>query len=78
VPRTRPLTPGQRIRAWRRLSGKTLDWLAGETGISRSELSRFENEQQPPEAAEVERIASAFGLSMPKFYGEPLDGEARE
>lgn len=71
MPRTQSLTPGQRIRSWRRISGRTLDWLAGKTGISRSELSRFENDQQPPEAREVEEIAAALGYTMLQWYSDP-------
>lgn len=71
MPRPESLTPGQRIRSWRRIAGKTLEWLAGETGISKSELSRFENDQQPPEAREVEEIAAALGYTMQQWYGKP-------
>ena len=63
------LTPGQRIRQWRRIKGWTQKDLAKAVGIWPSKLHRLENEQQDPKAIEVERIAHVLGLSLPQFYG---------
>lgn len=57
-----------RIRELRRARGFTLDQLAQHSGVSRSMISLIERRETSPTAAVLDRLAAAFGLSLPAFF----------
>lgn len=69
------LVVGERISYWRRISGVSQVDLAARTGIDNSAISRMEHGKQEPSASQLERIASALGLTMAQFYGDIAEPE---
>ncbi|MCA3628317.1 MAG: helix-turn-helix domain-containing protein [Methylobacterium sp.] len=53
-----------RLRQWRAQRGWTLVALAQVSGVSRAMISRIERGEASPTAGVIERLATAFGLSM--------------
>lgn len=70
---------GQRIKAWRRRSGRNQTDCAAAMGLQVSGLSRIENgytdaetgqrRHQQVTAEQLERLAAFLGLTMAEFYG---------
>jgi transcriptional regulator with XRE-family HTH domain len=65
--------PGERARIWRRIHGRTLRWLSSKTGLAQGSLSRIERGEQHLRPEDVELIASAYGISVARFYGAITD-----
>ena len=59
---------GPRLRLLRQSRGISLRELSEQTGFSASFLSLVENDKASPSVASLERIASAFGLSLAEFF----------
>lgn len=75
VPRVR-MEIGERLRYERKLRGRSLEWLAGRAGLSRSALSRLELGQQVVNVDELERLASALDMNARDFYpGDVVDDD---
>ena len=64
----------RRIRTWRRL---TLEEVSAETGISRSTLSRLENDQRRPTLEVLLALAAAYRVSLDDLVGAPETGDLR-
>ncbi|MFT3956737.1 MAG: XRE family transcriptional regulator [Piscinibacter sp.] len=62
-----------RLRDLRRARGLTLEQLAELSGVSRSMISLIERQETSPTAAVLNKLADAFGVSLPAFFA----GEAR-
>lgn len=60
-----------RLRTLRTDHGLTLQQLAERSGVSRSMLSLIERGETSPTAAVLDRLAGAFGLSLPAFFATP-------
>jgi transcriptional regulator with XRE-family HTH domain len=58
----------------RRAAGLTLAKLSADTGISQSQLSRFESGKRQPRAADLQRIATRLGIPVSSLY----EGEQSE
>jgi transcriptional regulator with XRE-family HTH domain len=68
--KTRTLTPGSRLRAWREIRGLSVRQLAEAADMHYSALSRIEHGHQSLRAEQLERLAHALGISEAEFYGE--------
>lgn len=65
-----------RVRDLRATNGLTLDQLAELSGVSRSMISLIERRETSPTAAVLNKLADAFGISLPAlFAGEMQDTE---
>lgn len=60
----------QRLAQLRIGAGRSLDELAAQTGLSRATLSRFERGESSPSAAQLSRLAIAFGLTASRVLAE--------
>ena len=66
-----------RVRDLRKARGLTLEQLAERSGVSRSTVSLIERQETSPTAAVLNKLADAFGLSLPAlFAGEAPQPEA--
>ena len=57
-----------RVRELRRARGLTLDRLAELSGVSRSMISLIERQETSPTAAVLDKLAGAFGISLPALF----------
>jgi transcriptional regulator with XRE-family HTH domain len=57
-----------RVRDLRRVRGITLEQLAEQSGVSRSMISLIERQETSPTAAVLNKLADAFGISLPAFF----------
>lgn len=64
---TRPMN----LRAWRIKTGRSQEWLAKETGIDQTLISRYENGAKPrvPNARKIER-ATGGEVTVDDWYPE--------
>lgn len=62
-----------RVRDLRRARSLTLEQLAEASGVSRSMISLIERQETSPTAAILNKLADAFGLSLPALFA----GESR-
>jgi len=60
----------QRLAQLRLGAGRSLDELAAQTGLSRATLSRFERGESSPSAAQLSRLAIAYGLTASRVLAE--------
>ncbi|CAH1692533.1 XRE family transcriptional regulator [Hyphomicrobiales bacterium] len=61
---------GARVKALRHSRNFTLSDLAECSGVSRSALSKLENEKASPSYDVIQRLAKGFGMSVGEFLGE--------
>lgn len=59
---------GERVAELRAARRMTLDQLAGETGFSKSYLSKIENARKVPPIGSLARIAQALGVDIAEFF----------
>jgi transcriptional regulator with XRE-family HTH domain len=71
---TTPDSVGSRLRATRRLHGRTLRDVAMEAEVSESFLSQLERGRASASIASLMRIAEALGLSMSEVFEPPREG----
>ena len=57
-----------RVRDLRRARGLTLEQLAELSGVSRSMISLIERQETSPTAAVLNKLADAFGISLPTLF----------
>lgn len=57
-----------RVRELRKARGQTLEQLAELSGVSRSMISLIERQETSPTAAVLNKLADAFGLSLPALF----------
>ncbi len=71
-------TIGKRIRTLRKERRLSLEKLAGKSGVALATLSRIENGKGSGTFKTHQRIADAFGLSLPELYRDlrPQDHDA--
>lgn len=62
---------GLRIRELREARGLTLDQLAGETRLTKGQLSRIENGKVSSPVSTLTRIAAALGVGPGSFFADP-------
>lgn len=62
---------GQRIRKIRIGRGLTLDETSRRGGVSKSALSKLENERVSPTFEVLERVATGLGVPLVSFFTEP-------
>jgi DNA-binding transcriptional MerR regulator/mannose-6-phosphate isomerase-like protein (cupin superfamily) len=62
---------GERIRAFRRRQGLSLRAVASVTGISPSAISAVERGHSTPTVGSLQRLAHAFGTTVPSLLGTP-------
>lgn len=63
------LAPNERIRLWREFRGLSQTDLANRAGMDKTKLCRLESGDLVVRAVDLETIARALGVTMPKFYG---------
>ena len=68
---------GPRLRRFRERRGLTLTALAGQTGISKSTLSRLETGERKPSLELLLPLAEAFHLPLDELVGAPRVGDPR-
>src|SRR3954451_19413000 len=68
---------GPRLRRLRERRGLTLTALAGQTGISKSTLSRLESGQRKPSLELLLPLAEAHHLPLDELVGAPPVGDPR-
>src|ERR671924_1590578 len=68
---------GPRLRRLRERRGLTLTALAGQTGISKSTLSRLETGERKPSLELLLPLAEAFHLPLDELVGAPRVGDPR-
>lgn len=61
---------GRRVRGIRKERGRSLRWLAEQTGFSKSALSRIELGEQSVDASALTTIAAALDCKAMAFYAE--------
>lgn len=59
-----------RVRELRKTQSLTLDELAKQSGVSRSMISLIERQETSPTAAVLNKLADAFGISLPSLFAE--------
>lgn len=59
-----------RVRDLRKARGLTLERLAELSGVSRSMISLIERQETSPTAAVLNKLADAFGISLPALFAE--------
>lgn len=64
---------GSHARILRRRKSITLDTLAGQMGLSKSHLSRFERGEKALSVMSLLRLAEALETSVGKLFGEEVD-----
>lgn len=64
---------GLRARELRRRSGRTLESLAAETGLSKGHLSRFERGQKSLSVSALIRLAAVLDVSVGHLLGDEAD-----
>ena len=69
-PETVEIQVGQRIRELREGKGLTLDQLAGETKLTKGQLSRIENGKVSSPVSTLTRIAVALGVGPGAFFAD--------
>lgn len=67
-----------RVRELRRDSGLTLEQLATLSGVSRSMISLIERQETSPTASVLNKLADAFGLSLPALFAGGVQATAPE
>ncbi len=70
VPDHREVDVGTKVRHTRRLRGLTLKQVADQAGCSESLLSKIENGRATPSLKMLQRLASALGLTVGKFFAQ--------
>lgn len=65
-----------RIRELRKSHGLTLEALAEQSGVSRSMISLIERQETSPTAAVLNKLADAFGVSLPTLFSGNLQTAA--
>lgn len=65
-------TVGERIKEVRKSKGYSVRYLSELSGISRSTISRWENNHLNPSEDKLKQIIKALGLSVSQFWSEPL------
>ena len=68
---------GARVRALRTRRRLTLEDVSARTGISRSTLSRLENDQRRPTLELLLALAAAYRVSLDDLVGAPETGDRR-
>lgn len=63
------LPPNERIRLWREFRGLSQTELADRAGMDKTKVCRLESGELIVRAIDLETIAGALGVTMPKFYG---------
>lgn len=72
------LSLGQRLYALRKYKGLSLQELARETGISRSNLNRYEHDQSKPTAEFLKRLCGYYRVSSDYLlFGMQEEAETR-
>lgn len=66
------MTIGERIKEVRKNKGFSVRYLSEQSGISRSTISRWENNQLNPSEDKLKKIIQALGISVSQFWEEPL------
>lgn len=61
-----------RVRSLRKAAGLTLEQLAELSGVSRSMISLIERQETSPTAAVLNKLADAFGISLPALFAGDL------
>jgi transcriptional regulator with XRE-family HTH domain len=61
-----------RVRDLRQARGFTLEQLAEHSGVSRSMISLIERQETSPTATVLNKLADAFGISMPALFAEEV------
>lgn len=57
-----------RVKELRKAHSLTLEQLAEQSGVSRSTLSLIERQESSPTAAVLNKLADAFGISLPTLF----------
>ena len=63
----------RRVRELRKSRNYTLDQLAELSGVSRSMISLIERHETSPTAAVLNKLADAFGVSLPTLFAQETD-----
>lgn len=63
-----------RVRELRRTQNLTLEQLAESSGVSRSMISLIERQETSPTAAVLNKLADAFGVSLPTLFATETQG----
>lgn len=66
------MTIGERIKEVRKDKGISVRYLSALSGISRSTISRWENNHLNPSEDKLKEIIKALGLTVSQFWKEPL------
>ena len=66
------MTVGEKIRLERQKLGYSVRLLSEKSGIARSTISRWENNQLNPSEGKLKVIIEALGISTAEFWSEPL------
>lgn len=77
TPPAAPEAVGARLRRIRRLRGLTLTEAARRTGISKSTLSRLENDQRRANLDLLLPLAQLYGMPLDDLVGAPQVGDPR-
>jgi len=64
------VTFGERIKAYRRLSGLTQEELGTASGWDKNKQHRIEAGKTKPRAEEMSALSAALGVSVLDLYGE--------
>jgi transcriptional regulator with XRE-family HTH domain len=71
---TRQIHVGERLRQFRTDRGLSVRTSATKAGFSPSFISQAERGQVSPSIASLERIAAVLGITLGRFFTEPLPG----
>lgn len=66
------MTIGERIKEVRKNKGFSVRYLSEQSGISRSTISRWENNHLNPSEEKLRRVIKALGITTSQFWNEPL------
>lgn len=64
------MTVGERVKEVRKRKGFSVRYLSEESGISRSTISRWENNHLNPSEEKLKKVVKALGITMHDFWSE--------
>ena len=64
------MTTGARIQAARRAAGVSQQALASALGVSTSQVSKWERDDDEPRSANLRRLATYFGCTIDELVGD--------
>ncbi len=70
---TNPPQIGNNIRKWRNLKGFKQEDFAKQIDVSKTTLSKIENDKQPVNLTRLQKIATCLKIKITQLFNDPSD-----